>query len=123
MSYPTLRPSERSYTPGDWAVKRHNSMSGAEIRIRYGDKRFNARFSLSYRNIPDSEAYKFLEHYNTQLGTYKKFTLPVEVLAGWTGPTYLPTTTAMQFRYEGPPALQAVRPGVSNVTVELTGVV
>lgn len=123
MGYPALRPSERSYNPGDWAVKRFNAMSGAEVRIRYGDKRFNAKFTLRYRNIPDTEAYKFLEHYNTQFGTYKQFTLPVQVLAGWSGSNYVPTTAEMQFRYEGPPALEAVRPGVSNVTVELTGVV
>jgi len=123
MAYPTTRPSSRTYTPGDWAVKRYNAMSGAEVRIRYGDKRFDARFALSYTNIPDAVAEQFLLHYDQQLGTYKKFTLPPEVLSGWSGSSYIPSTDKMQFRYEGPPRVEAVRPGVSSVTVELAGVV
>ena len=51
MTFPTLAPSSRSFEPGNWAVKNYNAMSGAEIRIRYGDKRFNARLSLQYQNI------------------------------------------------------------------------
>lgn len=123
MAFPTLAPTTRSYVPGDWAVKKFNAMSGAEVRIRYGDKRFGAKFTLSYRNIPDVQAYQFLEHYDEQLGTYHKFTVPPEILAGWSGSSYIPNATAMRFRYEGPPALEAVRPGVTNVTVELTGVI
>ena len=123
MAFPTLQPSARQYVPGDWAVKKVNSISGAETRIRYGDKRFNATLSLTYNNIADAEADKFLTHYDAQYGTYSKFTLPAEVLAGWTGDNYVPNTGSMRFRYSGPPTIAAVRPGVSTVTINLTGVV
>ena len=123
MSYPTFTPSARSYNPGNWAVKNYNSMSGREIRIRYGDKRFNAKLSLQYQNITDTDADDFLSHYNSQFGTYEAFTLPAEVLTGWGAGSYIPNATAMKFRYSQAPTVVSVRPGVSTVSVELTGVI
>ena len=123
MAYPTLSPSGRNYTPGDWAQKKYKAMSGAEVRIRYGDQRTESRLTLQYRNITDANAALFLADYNENYGTFKAFTLPVEVLAGWSGSNYVPNTGAMKYRYNSPPQLQAVRPGITNVSVELVGVV
>ena len=123
MAYPTLKPSARTYTPGNWANKQYNSISGSETRIRYGDKRYNATLQLTYSNISDTDADKFLADYDANFGTYKKFTLPSEVLAGWSGTNYVPDTGAMQFRYSAPPSIASVRPGVSVVTIQLVGVV
>ena len=123
MSYPSLNPTSRNYAPGDWANKRFNSVSGAEVRIRYGDKRYNAQLSLTYSNIPDEKASEFLAHYNNQYGTYKKFVLPTAVLAGWNAGSYIPDQSVMQFRYAEAPTINAVRPGISTVSVNLTGVV
>ena len=123
MAFPTLAPSARNYVPGDWAQQKYRSMSGSETRIRYGDKRTDATLSLQYQNIPDADAELFLVDYNANYGTYKSFTLPPEVLTGWAGANYVPNTSAMKFRYGGPPQLQAVRPGLSSVSVELVGVI
>ena len=123
MSYPTFTPSARTYNPGNWAVKNYNSMSGREIRIRYGDKRFNAKLTLQYQNIADTDADDFLSHYNSQFGTYEAFTLPPEVFTGWSGTSYNPDESAMKFRYNQAPTVVSVRPGVSTVSVELTGVI
>jgi len=123
MTFPTTAPSARTFDPGNWAVKNYNSMSGAEIRIRYGDKRYNAKLSLQYQNIADAVADDFLTHYDSQFGTYKAFTLPTEVLTGWTGSNYIPDQEAMKFRYSKAPTVVSVRPGVSTVSVELTGVI
>ncbi len=123
LDFPDLAPSSRDYDPGNWPVKVYNSISGVEVRLRYGDKRYNAKLKLQYQNIPDASADDFLAHYEQQYGTYKAFTLPAGVTAGWTGSTYIPNETTMKFRYSGPPAIQAVRPGVSTVSLELTGVI
>ena len=127
LDFPDIAPSSRQYEPGNWAVRNYNSMSGAEIRLRYGDKRFNAKLTLQYQNIADTDADDFLAHYEEQFGTYKAFTLPGTVsqgvTAGWTGSTYIPNQTTMKFRYSGPPVVDSIRPGVSTVSVELTGVV
>ncbi len=123
MTFPALAPSSRKYDPGNWPVKTYNSVSGVEVRLRYGDKRYNAKLSLQYQNIPDTSADDFLAHYESQFGTYKAFTLPSEVVAGWTGSTYIPNQSTMKFRYSGPPVVDSVRPGVSTVSLELTGVI
>jgi len=123
MTFPKFKPSSRNYDPGNWAVKTFNSVSGAEIRIRYGDKRYNAKLTLQYQNIVDTDADDFLTHYDSQYGTYKAFTLPTEVLAGWTGSNYIPNQTVMKFRYSKAPSVVSVRPGLSSVSVELTGVI
>ena len=121
--YPKTKPSARTFDPGNWPVKTYNSMSGVETRIRYGDKRFNAKLSLQYQNIADKEADLFLKHYETQFGTYKAFKVPEETLSGWTGDTYIPDESAMKFRYSQAPTVVSVRPGVSTVSVELLGVI
>lgn len=123
MAFPTLSPTGRTYTPGDWAQERYKTMSGSETRIRYGDKRTEAKLGLEYKNISDTDAEAFLADYNANYGTFKSFTLPVEVLSGWDGANYVPNTDAMKYRYEGPPQLKAVRPGISSVTVKLVGVI
>ena len=123
MRYPSLKPTSRNYEHGDWANKRFNSVSGAEVRIRYGDKRYNAQLSLTYSNIPDEEAIEFLVHYHDQYGTYRTFALPTAVLAGWSAGSYIPNQSVMQFRYAESPRISAVRPGISTVSVNLTGVV
>ena len=123
MTFPTLKPTARTFEPGDWPVKTYNSMSGREIRIRYGDKRYNAKLKLEYKNIADSSANEFLTHYNTQYGTYEAFTLNNDVVSGWSGSSYIPDEAAMKFRYTKAPTVVSVRPGVSTVSVELTGVI
>lgn len=123
MAFPTLSPSARSYTPGDWAQEKYRNISGAEVRIRYGDKRTEAKLSLRYQNISDTEAELFLQDYDANYGTFKSFSLPVEVLAGWTGSNFVPDTDGLKYRYDGPPQVQSVRPGVSNLSVELVGVI
>ena len=123
MAFPTLAPSSRVYTPGDWAQEKYRSMSGSETRIRFGDRRTDATLSLQYQNISDADAELFLQDYNANYGTYKSFTLPVEVLTGWVGSNYIPNTGAQKYRYDSPPQVQSVRPGVSNLSVELVGVI
>ena len=54
MAFPTLQPTSRDFSPGDWPIKRYNSQSGAEVRILYGSRRTNAKLSLGYDNISDS---------------------------------------------------------------------
>ena len=121
--YPKAKPTGRTYKPGDFPVKTYNSISGREVRIRYGDKRFDASLSLQYQNISDTSANEFLAHYDRQYGTYKSFTVPTEVTTGWSGSNYIPDTQAMKFRYKRAPSIVSVRPGVSNVSIELVGVI
>ena len=71
----TPLPSSRSITYGDFPVKTFMSQSGIEYRIKYGTKRAGMVLSLTYKNITDSEAETFLDHYHGQSGTFERFNL------------------------------------------------
>lgn len=124
MAFPAIAPTARTYEAGDWPVKTYTAISGAEVRIRYGDKRSNAKLSLSYDNISDASAEQFLTHYYETTGTFETFTLSPEASTGWTGSlnAFSPGTGAAAYRYAGPPQITSVRPGRSSVQVELIGV-
>lgn len=124
MAFPTLRPTSREFSPGDWPVKRYSSQSGAEVRILYGSRRTNAKLSLGYENVTDANAQLFLDDYAAQYGTLRTFALPDAAKTGWSGSTgSIDAPTSAAWRYEGEPQLRAVRPGRSSVTVNLVAVI
>lgn len=124
MAFPTLKPTSREFNPGDWPIKRYNAQSGAEVRILYGNRRTNATLSLSYDNITDANAQLFTTDYEAQLGTFRTFTLPSDVRAGWTGSaSAIDAPPTALWRYDSAPVIQAVRPGRSSVTVSLVAVI
>jgi hypothetical protein len=125
MPFPTLTPSGRAYSAGDWPVRPYQALSGAEIRIRYGNKRTNGKLNLDYANVGDSQAQQFLTHYNETEGTFRTFSLPSAVTNGWRGTSTAlsPGSSGASYRYAGPPQITSIRPGISSVSVELIGVV
>jgi hypothetical protein len=125
MPFPSIAPASRNYKPGDWPVKTYSALSGAEVRIRYGNRRTGAELSLGYSNITDAQAQQFLTHYTETEGTFRTFSLPSSVTTGWRGTAiaFSPGSSGAAYRYAGPPEITSVRPGVSNVSVDLLGVV
>ena len=124
MAFPSLTPSSRNFSPGDFPVKRFKSQSGAETRILYGSKRTGMRLSLAYKNITDANAELFLDHYHDMKGTYTTFTVQTETKGGWEGNGDALGAGAWgnNYRYNGPPRVTQVRPGISSVQVNLVGV-
>lgn len=128
MAYPDIRPSSRKFDPGNWPVKTYNSQNGTEVRLLYGSKRYNLKLALIYKNISDANAEMFLDHYNEVYGTYRTFDVTAanrtETLAGWTGNRdALSPPAGVNWRYEKPPEVVSVRPGISTVNVSLVGVI
>tara|TARA_Y100000033_G_scaffold46264_1_gene50551 strand:- start:333 stop:710 length:378 start_codon:yes stop_codon:yes gene_type:complete len=123
MAFPSLTPTGRQFSPGDFPNKKFNSQSGVEIRILYGSRRVNAVLSLSYDNLTDANAELFLDDYSDRLGTFRTFTLPSAVFEGWSGgASKIDAPAGTKWRYDSEPQLQSVRPGISSVTVSLRAV-
>jgi len=123
MSYPSHKPTARSFDPGDYPIKKFKSQSGVEVRILYGDKRTGVKLQLSYHNIPDTAADDFITHYDETKGSFLSFTLPNQFRSGWSGTaSAIDVPSDNEWRYESPPSVQQVRPGISSVTVSLVGV-
>tara|TARA_R100001510_G_scaffold51237_1_gene50885 strand:+ start:244 stop:657 length:414 start_codon:yes stop_codon:yes gene_type:complete len=124
-----LVPSARTFESGDFPVKTYKAQNGAEHRILYGDKRTNMKLSLTYANILDADAEKFLDHYDEVQGTFKTFPLPSingvnPTRGGWQGnkDALGANIQGNDYRYEGPPRVVQVASGRSTVTVSLIGV-
>ena len=124
MNYPSHKPTARSFDPGDYPIKKFRSQSGVEVRILYGSNRTNMKLSLAYENISDSAAEEFLDHYEEMRGTFNTFTIGSEARTGWGGNSDAlgANTSGNAYRYESPPQVQQVRPGISSVKVSLIGV-
>lgn len=123
MAFPTLTPSSRNYASGDYPVKTFRSQSGSESRILYGSRRTGMTLDLQYDNLIDANAELFLDHYDETKGTYTTFTLPTVALTGWSGnKDAIDAATGNAWRYDGPPQITNVRPGVSSVQIKLIGV-
>ena len=123
MAYPSLAPTARSFDAGDYQYKTFKAQSGKEVRILYGDKRTGMTLDLSYDNIADTAADDFIAHYDEVKGGFTSFTLPSSFRAGWGGDTAaIDAATGNRWRYEQPPQITSVRPGISSVTVRLIGV-
>lgn len=124
MAFPTLKPSKRSFNPGDFPVKKFRAQSGEETRVLYGSKRTRMTMSLTYKNITDDQAEEFLDHYHEMKGTYTTFTIQAETKAGWSGEgeTLGAGEWGNNYRYSGPPQLTQVKNGISNIQVNLIGV-
>tara|TARA_Y100000593_G_scaffold59451_1_gene110282 strand:+ start:483 stop:860 length:378 start_codon:yes stop_codon:yes gene_type:complete len=124
MAFPTLTPSSRNFSPGDFPIKKFRSQSGSETRILYGSKRTGMKMSLTYRNVTDANAELFLDHYHDMKGTYTTFTIQTETKEGWTGngDAIGAGNWGNAYRYSGPPQVTQVKEGVSHVHVNLIGV-
>jgi hypothetical protein len=126
MPFPDLVPTARAFESGDYPVRTFKAQNGAETRILYGSNRTNMKLSLTYANIFDDVAEQFLDHYDEVQGTFQTFDIGDRDFArgGWEGtPSALgPKASGNKYRYENPPQVVQVRPGVSSVTVNLIGV-
>ena len=124
MAFPSLKPSKRSFNPGDFPVKKFKSQSGEETRVLFGTKRTGMQLGLTYRNITDSQAEQFLDHYHEMKGTYTTFTIQAETKSGWTGNGDAIGAGEWDnaYRYSGPPKLTQVKNGISTIQVNLIGV-
>ena len=124
MTFPTIAPTDRQYTAGNWPVRTFTSQSGAEVRLLYGNRRFGHTLTLQYSNISDTQAEEFFTDYYAQKGTFTTFALPQpltdNVGKGWSGSTeFFNAGVGAQWRYAEPPQLVSVYPGVSSVSITL----
>lgn len=124
--FDTLVPSARSFSPGNYAVKSFAAMNGVEHRLLYGNVRTQMTLSLTFSNITDKEAASILSHYDEMVGTFLTFALPAGdqgVKGGWqANDDFKMNSNGGGWRYDAPPQMQSVYPGVSTVTVTLRGV-
>ena len=125
-----IKPSGRNFTPGTYPQTEFVAQNGAKTVIRYGDKQVNAKLTLNFTNILDSDAFQILENYRQVNSVYDFVTFNHESgLAGIGGnghtmpdgslgnlAAYVDSVPlGLRYRYDGPPTVTSVNPNRSNV--------
>lgn len=129
--FPSIKPTTRSFTMGDYPSKTYTSLSGVIFKRAFGNKQTGYALRLTFKNIGDASALRdysgnakdIIDHYNSVYGTLDKFTLPDEIFAGMDDSLedLIQAPSDIGWRYAAPPQVQSVRTGISTVTVNLVG--
>ena len=80
-TFPSLVPSAAPITPGAWPVSAHNSLNGAESRIRQGSAQVGRRLRLTFTNVTESSFLAILAHYQGQRSGFDPFGFDTTTLA------------------------------------------
>ena len=122
--FPQIQPSARSYTPGKIPETVFEAQNGSTSFVQFGSVFVNASLQLQFENIDDSRASEILQHYLSVVeGDYVEFggtnglggidsTLRSQIEKG---------TGTLKWRYENPPEIRSVYPGISTVSCSFIG--
>jgi hypothetical protein len=123
IPFPEIKPSGRSFKPGQFPTKVYRALSGATVKRSFGNRAFGNELRLEFRALGDNETNQLLDHYNATGGGFTRFLLSAAVLAGLNATTqgYLQSTATLRWEYAGPPEITSLRLGRSDVQITLVG--
>ena len=117
IDFPTLSPTRRRFTPGEYPIKRFDSISGAGVTRLYGSKAFNATLDLEFL-LDDTGTAAVLQSWHDSMGGAKVLTLPTELFEGMNGPEgQIPNY--LNWRWAQVPSVQSIVPGRSRIQASL----
>lgn len=122
--FPQLTPTRRTYKPGKIPETIFTSQNGSSVFVQFGGALVNAELTLTFANIDDSDAADILAHYNSMTGDDNVLFGDTRGLGGMSTRLQNQMETGrelLKFRYDGPPEIESVYPGVSNVTCSFIG--
>lgn len=127
VTFPNLKPSSRSYEPGSYPQTEFQAQNGAKTIVRYGNRRVDSKLRLSFENIPDADAARILDNYEAVNADwdYVRFTNENGAAgAGTSLAAYLKESggSGLKWRYDKPPQVKSVYPGLSTVSCTFVGV-
>ena len=120
-SFPSVKPSSRSYKPGEFPQTKFEAQNGVKTIMRYGKNRVNATLSLGFVNIADADAALILDNYKNVNSDWDYVTFSSENGTAGVENTSLSnyfkeSGSGLKWRYSEPPKVTSVYPGISNVT-------
>jgi len=120
-SFPSVKPSSRSYNPGEYPQTKFEAQNGAKTIMRYGKNRVNATLTLGFSNISDADAALILANYENVNSDWDYVTFNGGyATAGVTNTSLLAylreSGSGLKWRYSGPPSVTSSFKGKSNVS-------
>ena len=120
-SFPSVKPSSRSYSPGEYPQTNFEAQNGAKTIMRYGKNRVNATLSLGFSNITDANAALILANYEDVNSDWDYVTFysangTVGVDSTSLSNYFKESGSGLKWRYSGPPSVTSTFKGMSNVS-------
>jgi|688.fasta_scaffold681770_2 hypothetical protein len=120
-AFPSLTPTSRRITQGQYPVKRFVSIAGTGVTRAYGSKPFDSSIDLEFSNVPDSDALLIANAYDSARGSTGAVELPDEVWAGMDESLFSKLKGDYIWRFSQQPIVTSVTPGRSSISVKLDG--
>ena len=120
-SFPSIKPSSRSYSPGEYPQTDFEAQNGAKTIMRYGKNRVNATLQLGFANISDADAALILANYEDvnsdwDYVTFSSANGTVGVDSTSLSNYFKESGSGLKWRYSGPPSVTSTFKGMSNVS-------
>ena len=121
VPFPTVKPTSRSYNPGNYPQNTFEAQNGAKTIIRYSQKRVNATLTLGFSNISDADAALILANYEDVNSDWDYVTFNRGYATSGVTDTSLlaylkESGSSLKWRYSGPPSVTSSFKGKSNVS-------
>lgn len=125
-SFPALKPTSRSYSPGALPQTEFKALNGATTVVRFGNRRCDSELRLGFANIPDAGAATVLALYEQSVvaDDWITFTASdVAVGAASELANYIREVggSGLRWRFAEPPSVESVVPGVSSLQCRFVG--
>lgn len=114
--FPSITPSGRTFTPGDYPHTPFDTYSGWQNRVRHSNVMLASQVRLTFTALTEADMLSILSHYNGQYGTFNSFALSSDAWSGVTAGDY--QLSGYQWRYIEPPTVEDVY--CDRYNVELT---
>ena len=120
-TFPTIIPTTRLYTQGDFPSAIQSSSSGATTGFRRGNRRINQTLQLTFDNLSETQVNLIRTHYDGQSGSFEIFYLSSSTWNGYTSP---PVALVSDFAwlYANAPTISDGIVSKWNVEIELVSV-
>lgn len=119
-TFPTLYPSTRTFTPGEYPHTPFQTLSNRNRRVLHSNALNAAGLRLTFVRLSQSDMLSVLSHYNGQQGEFIPFAIPSSILQGFTAGDFLPA--GHLWRYASPPEVADFCGPYHDVTVALESV-
>ena len=119
-NFPSITPSARLYTQGNFPSAIQASSAGVTTGFRRGNRRINQTLQLSFNNLTESQVTQIRNHFDGQNGSFSVFYLSAEVWAGYTTPPV--SSSDYKWRYADSFQISISAPSKYATSIELISV-
>jgi len=118
-----IKPTNRSFSFGEYPIKSYRSISGAVVKRAFGNRAFNYSLQLEFANVSDAIVSVIFDHYHGQGGPLNGFRIPNTLLSGMDLDLIerLQQPTGILWFYKAAPEVQSIPPDLNTVSFSLIG--